>query len=76
MNKYKYLIFVALIFLILTALKIFPATSAVMEAFELKSYDFRQSLTASKQQTDNNVIVLAIDDDSLDILQDKYGQWP
>lgn len=76
MGKYKYLIWAAAILLFLTLLKVLPVTSSLIEDFELKSYDFRQGLNADKQKADKDVVILAIDDASVDILNEKYGQWP
>ena len=75
-SKYKYLTWAVVVLLVLTFLKILPGTSSVIEAFELKSYDFRQSVSSEKHIVNDDVVVLAIDDASIDILNEKYGQWP
>ena len=52
--------------------------SSFFEVAENRSFDYRQSLRVlHKQPTPNNdIIVLAIDDASLEMLWDKYGEWP
>ena len=48
------------------------------EVAENRSFDYRQSLRIlHKQPTPNeDIVVLAIDDASLEMLWDKYGEWP
>ena len=70
-SKYKYLTWAVVVLLVLTFLKILPGTSSVIEAFELKSYDFRQSVRSEKHIVKDDVVVLATDDASIDILNEK-----
>lgn len=48
------------------------------EVAEDRSFDYRQSLKVlHKQPTPNkDIVVLAIDDASFEMLWDKYGEWP
>ena len=48
------------------------------EVAEDRSFDYRQSLRVMhKQPTPNkDIVILAIDDASLEMLWDKYGEWP
>jgi len=52
--------------------------NSFFEVAENRSFDYRQSLKVlHKQPTPNNdIVVLAIDDASLEMLWDKYGEWP
>ena len=48
------------------------------EVAENRSFDYRQTLKiAHKQPVPNkDIVFLAIDDASLEMLWDKYGEWP
>ena len=52
--------------------------TSFFEVAENRSFDYRQTLRVlHKQPTPNkDIIVLAIDDASLEMLWDKYGEWP
>ena len=52
--------------------------TSFFEVAENRSFDYRQSLKIMhKQPTPNkDIIILAIDDASLEMLWDKYGEWP
>ena len=52
--------------------------TSFFEVAENRSFDYRQSLKVThKQPTPNkDIVVLAIDDASLEMLWDKYGEWP
>ena len=42
-----------------------------MLAFELKSYDLRQNINLKQKLVNPNIVILAIDDNSLEILEKK-----
>lgn len=48
------------------------------EVAENRSFDYRQSLRVLHKQpvVNKDIVVLAIDDASLEMLWDKYGEWP
>ena len=48
------------------------------EVAENRSFDYRQTLKVLHSQpvTNKDIVVLAIDDASLEMLWDKYGEWP
>lgn len=52
--------------------------TSFFEVAENRTFDYRQSLRViHKQPTPNkDIVVLAIDDASLEMLWDKYGEWP
>ena len=52
--------------------------TSFFEVAENRSFDYRQSLKVIHKQplTNKDIVVLAIDDASLEILWDKYGEWP
>lgn len=52
--------------------------TSFFEVAENRTFDYRQTLRVlHKQPTPNkDIVVLAIDDASLEMLWDKYGEWP
>lgn len=52
--------------------------TSFFEVAENRSFDYRQRLKVSHKQpiVNNDIVVLAIDDASLEMLWDKYGEWP
>ena len=52
--------------------------TSFFDVAENRTFDYRQSLRIMhKQPTPNkDIVVLAIDDASLELLWDKYGEWP
>lgn len=52
--------------------------TSFFEVAEDRSFDYRQRLKVSHKQpaVNKDIIVLAIDDASLEMLWDKYGEWP
>ena len=65
-------VFVGLLFLLLST----PLFKGILLAFELKSYDLRQNINLKQKLVNPNIVILAIDDNSLEILEKKYGSWP
>lgn len=64
--------FVTLLFFIFSL----PVLKDIMLSLELKSYDLRQNIHTKQKLTNPNIVILAIDDNSLELLQNKYGSWP
>ena len=52
--------------------------TSFFEVAENRSFDYRQSLRVLHKQpeVDDRIVILAIDDASLEMLWDKYGEWP
>ena len=52
--------------------------TSFFEVAENRSFDYRQSLKIMHKQPipNKDIVILAIDDASLEILWDKYGEWP
>ena len=52
--------------------------TSFFEVAENRSFDYRQTIRAAHKQPNvsKDIVVLAIDDASLEILWDKYGEWP
>jgi len=76
-RQFSYFLFIALaiIFLWLTGQKIFNF-GELMEAYELKTYDLRATMAAKMRKPNKDIVILSIDDDSLEVLQDELGRWP
>lgn len=64
--------FVTLLFAIVSL----PILKDIMLSLELKNYDLRQNIHTKQKLTSPNIVILAIDDNSLELLQNKYGSWP
>lgn len=73
--SYFLLTALAILFLGATGQKIFNF-GQLLEAYELKSYDIRAKVAAENEVSNPDIVILSIDDDSIDILQDKLGRWP
>lgn len=65
-------IFVSFLFLLFST----PIFRGILVAFELKSYDLRQNINLKQKKVNPDIVILAIDDNSLEILESKYGAWP
>lgn len=52
--------------------------TSFFEVAENRSFDYRQSLRVMHKQPipNKDIVILAIDDASLEMLWDKYGEWP
>lgn len=47
-----------------------------LNQIEAKTYDFRMRMPLNRPKPNKDIIILAIDDDSIDVLGEKYGRWP
>ncbi len=65
----------AVIFLWITGQKIFNF-EYLFEAYELKTFDLRVNMAAKNRESNSNIVIISIDDNSLEILQDELGRWP
>ena len=52
--------------------------TSFFEVAEDRSFDYRQSLRILHKQpvANKDIVILAIDDASLEMLWEKYGEWP
>ncbi len=62
----------ALAIAITLLLRLTPA----MEVAEAKSYDLRAGWLADPSHADSSIVIIAIDENSLDVYGDEYGRWP
>jgi adenylate cyclase len=62
----------ALVILLTLLLRLTPA----MEVAEAKSYDLRTGWLADPSHADSSIVIIAIDENSLDVYGDEYGRWP
>ncbi len=46
------------------------------EAYELKTYDLRLNMAGKEKQVNPNIIIVSIDNVSLEVLQEELGRWP
>lgn len=88
MNKIKELIkrkgFRQLFYVLFTSIMIFflftigqvTNTNKFLESIELKTLDFRFAIPNKSLKTDPNIVILTIDDNSLEFLEDEFGRWP
>lgn len=53
-----------------------PVLKDMMYSLELKSYDFRHNIHTKEKPVNSDIVILEIDDNSLELLQEKYGSWP
>lgn len=79
-NKwFKYLFYFLLISCMTITLLVvnkYTSVSKFVEAIELKTLDFRFKIVHKYNKPNPKVVILSIDDDSLQILENRYGAWP
>ena len=77
-NKTVLLYTVLVVFILLFATNIIAKNfkGSFIQTVELKSFDLRQSMIADKKKVSDDIIILTVDDESLEYLIDKYGEWP
>ncbi|HSA07380.1 MAG TPA: diguanylate cyclase [Candidatus Gastranaerophilales bacterium] len=76
-RQISYFLFIALsiLFIWFIGQKVFNF-GQLLEAYELKTYDLRATMAAKSRVINPNIVIVSIDDDSLEILQDELGRWP
>ena len=47
-----------------------------LEAIELKTLDFRYSMLQKAVNPNPDIVILTIDDNSLELLENEFGKWP
>ncbi len=50
--------------------------TTAMEVAEDKSYDLRAGWLADPAEADSSIVIIPIDENSLDVYGDEYGRWP
>ncbi len=53
-----------------------PQTRTALAAMESKTFDIRQIFLAEHKKTNDNIIVVTVDDMSYEYLLENYGDWP
>ena len=80
LQKYQLIIaYSVLLALILTIAYIVfsqPHTRTALAAMESKTFDIRQIFLAEHKKTNENIIIVTVDDMSYEYLLENYGDWP
>ncbi|MFO7894404.1 MAG: adenylate/guanylate cyclase domain-containing protein [Longimicrobiales bacterium] len=58
------------------ALTLLLRATTAMEVAEAKSYDLRAGWLADPAEADSSIVIITIDENSLDVYGDEYGRWP
>ncbi|MFA6989558.1 MAG: diguanylate cyclase [Candidatus Gastranaerophilaceae bacterium] len=74
-NLYYIFMTVLMILLLGLAIKEFNMTSFFND-IEAKSYDIRVKLFKDKAMPNPNIILVSVDDDSIEKMEKEYGRWP
>lgn len=76
-RQISYFLFIILTILFLAFLghKIFKIDQ-LLETYELKTYDLRLTMADKTKNIDNNIVIVSIDNASLDFLEGDLGRWP
>lgn len=76
-RQIAYFLFIAsaIIFLWFTGQKNFNF-GQLFEAYELKTFDIRATMAAQHRKINEDIVIVSIDDNSLEVLQDELGRWP
>lgn len=73
---FSYILLAILMIIFFWFLGRFFNVNGFLETIELKTLDFRFNLTQRIIKPNPDVVILSIDDASLEVLEDKYGRWP
>lgn len=77
MNKnIIYGLFATLIVVLLYFVCSLPIFNGLITSFEYKSYDLRHNININPKKPSSDIVILAVDDNSLELLENKYGSWP
>lgn len=71
-----YSLYIVIFTVVLFALCSLPVLREILGSLELKNYDFRQNIHTKTKLVNPGIVILAIDDNSLELLTNKYGNWP
>lgn len=71
-----YSLYIIVFTAILFALFSLPILREILFSLELKNYDLRQNIHTNTKLVNPDIVILAIDDNSLELLENKYGNWP
>lgn len=75
-NNLLYSLLTAILVIILFAICSLPIFKGLITSFEYKSYDLRHNIGINPKKPSSDIVILAIDDNSLELLENKYGRWP
>lgn len=75
-KNFLYSLYITLFVVVLFLVVSLPILKDILLSLELKSYDLRHNIHTKQKLTNPEIVVLAIDDNSLELLADKYGSWP
>ncbi len=72
---YFLLIILSIFFLAYIGNKVFNI-SKLLEAYELKTYDLRLQMTNKEKKVNSDIVIISVDNASLDMLENDLGRWP
>src|SRR3989339_129701 len=71
-----YFSLIAIMFSLLWGIGQFFNVNQFLESVELKTLDFRYGMSSKVIKHNSDVVILTIDDNSIELLQDEFGSWP
>jgi len=74
-SSYFLFIILSILFLGFMGNRIFNIEK-LFESYELKTYDLRLNMAGKKKELNRKVIIVTIDNVSLEMLQQDFGRWP
>ena len=74
-SSYFVFVILTIFFLNFLANKVFDI-GKLLEAYELKTYDLRLQMTRKTKKINPKIVILSIDNVSLEILEEELGRWP
>ncbi len=81
MNKKKYdFIIYALVFILVFVSIIyagkFNAFGKLIMGIEYKTFDIRQNIILPRKESNKDIVIIAVDDQSYEYITEKFGTWP
>lgn len=78
--RHRYDIFSILVLVLLTTFVITflpqKETKELINYMENKSFDIRQRIISKEKKSNNDIVIITVDDPSYEFLIEKYGDWP
>ncbi|MEI7473694.1 MAG: diguanylate cyclase [bacterium] len=71
-----YVLFTSIMIFFLFTLGQLTQVNKFLESIELKTLDFRFAIPNKKMATNPKIVILTIDDNSLEFLEEEFGRWP
>lgn len=75
-NFLQYLMYISITILLLVIMGKYSKINKFVESVELKTLDFRFSINNQIRKHNPNIAILTIDEDSLQLLENEFGNWP